>query len=240
MTAETVHVRDTVLGPATTAEVDDFAERFHYTGTGGSAMWRWGLFHRAQQLGVVAYNWPTRSVCASVFGDEHWRRVWHMGRLVMTDDAPKNSESRLIGASLRAIEREHPDVWAVVTYAAPDAGHIGTVYQATNALYCGLSDPRSVRYYRDASGARRSTRLNGHYVSRERAYELGWTFHTGARKHRYLYLLGSRTKRRQAMRLLRWQIEPYPKRCDGCEIDPFVGGNQWLGDNHDKTEARDE
>ena len=206
---EPIRVRDTVVGPASTADVREFCQRYHYTHVGNNINWRWGLWHRHTLLGVVAYNLPTRSVCASVFGEEHLDKVWHMGRLAMAETAPQNSESRLIGGSLRAIAAEHPNVWAVLTYAATDVGHIGYVYQATNAIYTGEAGDPS--YYIDAAGSRRGTHLDGRGVTAERAAAMGWTKASGGPKHRYVYLLGNKRERRERRALLRYPVLPYPK-----------------------------
>lgn len=207
---EMPRVRDMVVGPVAARDVREFAGRYHYTGVGNNLNWRWGLWHGPVLHGVVSYNLPTRSVCASVFGPEHLDKVWHMGRLILSEESPRNSESRLIGGSLRAIENQYPNTWAVLTYAATDAGHIGTVYQATNALYTGEhGDPW---YYTDKAGNRRGTHLDGHGVTPERAAAMGWTRHRGGVKHRYLYVLGSKTQRRQRMKLLRYPVLPYPKQ----------------------------
>ena len=203
------NVRDMIVSTATVADVQEFARRYHYTGVGHNLNWCWGLWHGPVLHGVVSYNMPTRSVCASVFGDEHLHRVWHMGRLILSDDSPHNSESRLIGGSLRAIRREYPETWAVLTYAATDAGHLGYVYQATNALYTGTGgDPV---FYVDQLGQRRGTHLDGHGVSAARAADMGWTRHQGGVKHRYVYVLGSKTQRRHRLAQLRLPVLPYPK-----------------------------
>lgn len=207
--SEMPKVRDMVVGPVSTQDVQEFARRYHYTGVGNNANWRWGLWRGVVLHGVVSYNLPTRSVCASVFGPEHLHRVWHMGRLILSEESPRNSESRLIAGSLKAIRDEHPDVWAVLTYAATDAGHLGYVYQATNALYTGTGgDPK---FYVDRAGRRRGTHLDGRSVSPARAESMGWTLHRGGVKHRYLYVLGSKTQRRQRMAQLRLPVLPYPK-----------------------------
>ena len=205
---EPIRVRDTVVGPASTADVAEFCRRYHYTNTGGNMTWRWGLWHGVTMLGVVAYNLPTRPACEAVFGAEHYDRVWHMGRLSLADIAPPNSESRLIGGSLRAIEEFHPNVWAVLTYAATDVGHVGYVYQATNALYVGMSAPS--HFYIDQAGARRPPK-QGLNVSMEKARERGWTVHHEGGKHRYVYLLGNKRERRERRALLRYPVLPYPK-----------------------------
>jgi hypothetical protein len=199
-------VREMMIGPAPTHEVDAFCRRFHYTRVGGNMTWRWGLWHGATLYGVVAYNLPTPDVCRSVFGPAHGAdRVWHMGRLVLTDTAPKNSESRLIGGSLRQIRRNYPEVWGVITYAATDAGHIGTVYTGTGGGYL---------YYTTVDGERRGGHSGG-YVSRQEAANRGWTAHASGVKHRYVYILGSRTERRARMALLKYPVLQYPKTLEG-------------------------
>jgi len=206
-------VRDMTVGPVTTNDVDEFARRYHYSGRGGSMLWRYGLWHDFTLWGVCVYNLPTRHVCEAIFGPDHFDRVVHMGRLAMADGSPRNSESRLIGGSLAAMTRDHPDIWAVVTYAATEVGHLGYVYQATNALYTGTGgDPI---FHIDTEGNRRGT-YDGRHINRAEAERRGWTRHTGGSKHRYVYLLGSKTQRRQRRALLRLDVLPYPK-VDGLD-----------------------
>jgi hypothetical protein len=203
-------VRDMTVGPVTAADVREFAQRYHYSGSANNAMWRWGLWHGPVLLGVVSYNLPTQRTCASVFGPEHQHRVWHMTRLILAEDAPRNSESRLIGGSLRAISRQYPDVWAILTFAASSARHVGYVCQATNAIYTGIGG--SSGFYTDRSGSRRATNLDGWFVGAERAADMGWTLHRESAKHRYVYVLGTKRQRRVRLALLRLPSLPYPKR----------------------------
>lgn len=204
-------VREMTVGPVSFRDVQEFAARYHYTHAARNALWRWGLWHGAVLYGVVAYNLPTRSVCESVFGPDHWAHVWHMTRLAMAEHAPHNSESRLIAGSLREIKRLHPGTWAVLSYADIELGHTGFVYQATNAIYTGTGgDPI---FHLDQDGNRRGTYLSGN-VGVKRAAALGWTRHVGQAKHRYLYLLGSKTQRKNLRRLLRLNEHPYPKPDD--------------------------
>lgn len=207
--AAAVRVRDMTVSPVSASDIQEFARRYHYTGVGNNANWRWGLWNGPVLHGVVSYNLPTRSVCSSVFGEEHLHRVWHMGRLILSDDSPRNSESRLIGGSLRAIAHAHPEIWAVLTYAATDAGHLGYVYQATNAIYTGTGG--DANYYIDQAGNRRGTHLDGRGVSAERAASMGWERRRGGVKHRYVYLLGNKRERRDRLALLRYPQLPYPK-----------------------------
>lgn len=201
-------VRDLTISRVSTTDTTEFTARYHYTGLPGNASWRWGLWDQMTLYGVVAYSLPTMSACESLFGKEHWSHVWHMSRLALAEHAPHNSESRLIGGSLREIEREFPHVWAVVTYAAQDSGHIGYVYQATNAIYTGTGG--QVHYYIDQSGNMRPT-YDGHYIGPAAARERGWIVHESLPKHRYIYILGNKRERKQRRELLRYDPYPYPK-----------------------------
>ena len=202
------HVRDLTVGKASQSDVHEFCRRWHYSNTGGNMSWNYGLWDGFVLVGVVSYNLPTMDTCESFFGPENWAWVAHMGRLVCAEELPRNSESHLIAGSLRALKRDVPNFRAVVTYASIGAGHIGYVYQATNALYTGQTAPRS--YYEDQSGQMRSTK-QGQYVSHAAARERGWIVKTDPGKHRYLYLLGNKTERKEALRLLKFPVLPYPK-----------------------------
>lgn len=202
------NVRDMTIGPASTNDIREFSRRYHYMAstTGNAYSWRWGLWHGPELHAVVAYNLPTISTCESVFGKEHATHIWHMCRLIASDRSPRNTESRLIGLSLREIERHYPDTWAVITYADTTVGHIGTIYQATNALYIGVGG--KTNYYLDQDGSRRSLYQDGRTTDYIAA---GWTRHHGAGKHRYIYILGNKSQRRQRRALLRYPVLPYPK-----------------------------
>src|ERR687892_2299441 len=50
-------------------------------------------------------------------------------RLWLSDELPKNSESRFLGIVIRAL-RKNTDLKFLVTYTDPAQGHLGTIYQA--------------------------------------------------------------------------------------------------------------
>jgi hypothetical protein len=202
-------VRDMRVAPVSTGDVDEFARRWHYSHGGGSALWRYGLWDGFTLVGVVAYNLPVRRACEMVFGPDHLHTVAHMGRLVCADDAPRNSESRLIGASLKLLERDKPEMRAVLTFAAQDQGHLGYVYQATNAIYTGTGGYDKT--YVAADGRHISTNGKATNDFAEQLVQSGGAVARALPKHRYLYLLGNKTKRRESLSMLRLPSLPYPK-----------------------------
>lgn len=205
-------VREMVVSYASAKDVEEFCRRWHYTNTGGSNLWNYGLWDGVTLVGVISYNLPTMPACKAFFGPEKWEWVIHMGRLVCADNAPKNVESRLIANSFRLLKIDRPQARAVITYAAAGVGHIGYVYQATNAFYLGTT--AADRYLIDDKGRRRSPRSrpdskNG--SEKERYEAAGWKVLEEPGKHRYIYLLGNKSERREAQKYLQFPILPYPK-----------------------------
>ena len=201
-------VKDMIVSRVPSRDVDEFCRRWHYTNTGGNMTWNYGLWDGVTLVGVVSYNLPTMPACSAYFGADRWEWVAHMGRLVCAEDAPRNVESRLIASSLQMFKADRPVARAVVSYAAVGQGHVGYVYQATNALYCGTT--QSSHYYVDTQGNRRAPK-QGKNVSIAKAQDRGWTVHHEAGKHRYLYLIGNKRERKQARALLKFPVLPYPK-----------------------------
>ena len=129
-------------------------------------------------------------------------------RLWLSDELPPNAESRVIGIVLRNLAR-HTNLKFVVSYADPAAGHVGTIYQASNWQYLGLSQatplyclagesPRHSRSFSHSFG----TRNVSHFAAR------GVSLHKIPQqpKHRYLYPLDPSCRDRLSVPVL-----PYPK-----------------------------
>lgn len=102
-----------------------------------------------------------------------------LGRFVLLDDVPANGESWFL-ARCWELARE-ADIVAIVAHSDPVArlradgtrvfpGHIGTIYQATNARYVGLTPRRSQRLFGDG------TVLSARAISKLRVRERGWRY----------------------------------------------------------------
>ena len=127
----------------------------------------------------------------------------------LNDALPSNSESHVLGVVLRFLTR-HTTVKFLVTYADPAQGHSGTIYQATNWLYTGLSEPTPLydvgdgklahcRTFATTFGTRSVRYLTNHGVEVRLLPE--------SPKHRYVYFLDRAWEQRLKMPGL-----PYPKQ----------------------------
>ena len=122
------------------ATAQDVVVKNHYLHRKAPCSKAFGLFDDTEQLrGVVLYGTPSSSsLRAGIAGKEQAFNVIELTRLWIDDNSPKNSESYLIGNSLKHCGKE-----IVVSFADTSQNHLGIVYQATNWLYTGLSAKRT-------------------------------------------------------------------------------------------------
>lgn len=187
-----------------------FITALHYTHGVHNGPRIFGLFRDGFMVGAVAYANPiSENVRASVFGPEHSSRVTELHRLVVEDGQPRNSATFLIARSLRQLKLESPHLWGVISFADSTEGHIGYVYQAANAIYCGSTGAGGS--YHDPTGRLRAPRQNGVNIAPVEAAARGWVRSERLAKHRYLFLIAGRRDRPRALESLRLASRPYPK-----------------------------
>lgn len=189
-----------------------FIKEHHYSHGCHNGPTCYGMFDGEELIGVLAIATPcSENVRASVFGPQYKDRVTELHRLVILDVTERNAESWFISRALKLHKKAKPHIWAVVSFADATEGHVGTIYQATNAIFYGSSS-RS-RFYRDPDGRLRHPRQNGVNVSLEAAQERGWSPEYRDAKYRYLFLLpDNKWHKKQLQRLLRVEPQPYPEK----------------------------
>ncbi len=136
-----------------------FVVEHHYSRSFPAAMFSIGLFdrtapgtaasHPGQHVGTMVLSVPMRvDVLTGVLPDlVPYRESAELGRLVLLDDVPANAESWFVARGLRIAAEE--GMMACVAFSDPVPrrsiltgavvlpGHVGTVYQASNAVYTG-------------------------------------------------------------------------------------------------------
>ena len=182
--------------------------RNHYLHTmpGGTKL-AFGIFSGKHLMGAATLGVGPFNAHRLVSGATHVDCIC-LTRLWLADDLPKNSESRMLAVILRSLARD-TSVKFVVTYADPSAGHLGTIYQAGNWTYTGVSGPSVL--YDLGDGVGRHSRTFGHsYGTRSLRYlrRQGTQVSPIERpgKHRYLYFLDKAWSDK-----LQVPVRPYPK-----------------------------
>jgi hypothetical protein len=157
----------------------------------------------AVTLGVGPFNAP------SLVGGASGSDCLTLTRLWLSDELPRNSESKVIGVVMRSL-RKHTSIRFVLSYADPSQGHLGTIYQATNWLYTGVSEPtplydlgdghaRHSRSFAHAYGSRSVRHFASHGVDVKLVPQQG--------KHRYVYFVDPSWQPRLLVPVL-----PYPRK----------------------------
>lgn len=115
----------------------------------------------------------------------------------------KTEVSRLIAISIKLLKRQFPGLHLIVSFADPDQGHYGGVYQASGWVFTGNSNPADEYIYKGRRFHGRSFRSL--YKGMENDTRV--TKIKGSSKHRYLMPLNKEI-RNKIIAL----SKPYPKR----------------------------
>ncbi len=137
--------------------------------------------------------------------------------------------TKIIGIAVRMIRRKMPGLKVLVSYADREQKHVGTIYQAGNWSYVGLSS-KDVAYI-DRTGKRHHSR---------NVSESGWKVHCGVRarcprpsqmrkidvppKHKYLMSLDQEMKQKISI-----ISKPYPKRAPEAEASMRSSSTREIG-----------
>lgn len=101
-----------------------------------------GFFLENELVGVVTLGWGTRPLhtIRRIFPSLTTSDYYEIGRMCMTDDMPRNSETQMLSACCKWIKANCPDVKILFTWADGMIGKPGYVYQAASFIYAGYSD----------------------------------------------------------------------------------------------------
>jgi hypothetical protein len=189
----------------------EFVIQHHYSHGIHNGPMCFGLFHQGNLVGVCAFAAPSsENVRASIFGADHKNAVTELHRLVLLDEVPKNAESFFIVRALKELKKQRPYYNAVISFADPTENHLGTIYQATNALYCGRSG--AATFFLDENNRLRHPRQNGKNITIAEGIKRGWQPVKRQGKYRYVYLLPeNKTQLKQLKKAFLLEVLPYPK-----------------------------
>jgi hypothetical protein len=222
------------------SEVVNFVKN-HYLGKYPAAVAvNYGVMYRRpdgkiDMIGVIIYGQTTKpNETQEIAVDERGESILKQGdvlelqRLYLTPEAKSNPELRNLASFVISrgnvkLREDYPSVKVVITRADSGQGHLGSIYQATNAIYLGLSKDRLrlfdkvknkfiyrnrelVKYgFKDAKEAVLDAKNNP-----DSPFEI--KLMTG--KHFYIYILSgaNSTEGKTILSNLVKDIQPYPKK----------------------------
>ena len=165
------------------------------------------LFINERIIGCVVYGTPSSApLRKGLCGVEESFNVLELTRLWIEDSTPKNTESYLIGNTIKLVDKE-----IIVSYAEIEQGHLGIVYQATNWIYTGLSAKRTNWVIEGID--KHCQTIADKYTSKELTEKYGDKFKKvpRPRKHRYIFINANKWRKKELIKKLKYKILPYPK-----------------------------
>jgi hypothetical protein len=175
-----------------------------------------GAWEEGKYIGCVIFSRGASSNLLSPYGLKQDEGC-ELTRIALSKH--KNTVSRIVKFALMFLKKNSPNLRLIVSFADPQYGHHGGVYQAGNWIYCG-DTASGVEYYYQGK------RLHSRQVS-----EKGWNIQQGQKrktvkpsecniiktkgKHRYLMPLDDEMRDK-----IKPLAKPYPKRPKQAEAGP--------------------
>ena len=197
---------------------ESFMQSYEHLGNVGLGVWHWGLDLNGKVVGVVSYGTTcfstSRGWLASIAREARCTII-QLCRGGSSLDAPKGTGSRLISLANREMSKLKGPL-LIVAYADPALGEIGTIYQACNAIYTGITEPKGQANYIIDGEKLSGWQVRKRYGTRARiqlsAIDPNHQVLPLGKRHRYIMLAGSRLTRRRLRKQLSSFVLSYPNR----------------------------
>jgi hypothetical protein len=173
---ETIDTSIYEIGDIDHSAAKDFIVKHHYSGSYPAAIARYGLYRNETLVGVCVYSDIMKNVLESIKIDIP---MIELSRLVLLDDVEANGETWFMAETRRRLAKldradlilTHSDdmprtsIDGTVTHV----GHVGTIYQASNAVYVGRAKRNTLYLLPD--GKVFSQRVQSKIRSREQGWQ---------------------------------------------------------------------
>ena len=217
------------------AVAEEMIVKYHYSRKWSLCQVAYGVFYITDKqckffnaveeklIGCIVFGQPIgRSAAESISKLINVYEVFELTRLFIHDGYGKNIESYSIAKALELVKKDFSHIKAIISYADGEQGHKGTIYQACNFYYQGNSSLALMPNYSvSLTGPPyqwiHSRTISSTYGSHNVEYlkkKIGHTFwrKKESSKHRYVFLLGSKTEKRKILKSLKHPFQSlYPK-----------------------------
>lgn len=140
----------------------------------------------------------------------------------------KTAVSRIIAIAIKFLRRTNPGLKLIVSFADPEQGHAGGIYQAGGWIYAGKSAASDEYIYKGKRWQGRSFRNNFKGMEHHPDVKIV----KGSAKHRYLFPLDKELSAK-----LKVLSRPYPKKSCAVSIDSDALGEPAKRESFDTITA---
>lgn len=195
-----------------------------------------GFYLEGALVGVVTLGWGTRPrhTIQKVFPTLDTKDYFEIGRMCMTEDMPRNSESQMLSQLIKWLKVNYPELKVLFTWADGMLGKVGYVYQASNFYYAGNIEtdfylmegikihPRQTRGLFAKEGDKRKTIRPTQEQMKKYNIE-----HYKGKQFKYIYFLTNKKETRSLIQNSLVDItKEYPKE-DSLKWKINIGTGKW-------------
>lgn len=171
-----------------------------------------GVFINGEFVGVLQYGYAMNpSSGASVVEGTKNNEYLELNRMWLSDEAPRNSESRALSYSFKFIRGKYKRIKWIQSFADERCGGFGIVYQASS--FCFYGEHKSDFWELDGEIYHNSIITNNNrkkkFILESKGFKKNATKHT-LRQFRYIKFLDQRWKKRCLLK-----EQPYLKHYNG-------------------------
>lgn len=165
-----------------------------------SKLVRFGVWEKGKFKGTVIYGLGANPLSGSFLKVKNFECP-ELVRIALTEH--KNYVSKIVSFTLKKLKKDFPKLKAIVSYADPEQGHKGKIYQAMNWYYLGKTSKAKVYIIngKDIHSKTISDRIR--FGKLDKNHNLDYKVVMG--KYKYVYLFD-----KSLIRLIQTKIKKYP------------------------------
>ena len=208
-------------------EALEMVKKYHYSNTLPKLNKHFlGFFLEGNMVGLITLGWGTRPrhTIQNLFPSLDTKDYFEIGRMCMTEEMPRNSESQMIHYCIKWIKANCPSIKVLFTWADGMLGKVGYVYQSCSFYYAGyyLTDtylkdgvkihPRQMKAFLIPEG------VKDERITVRPTFEQCKEFniqHYKGKQYKYLTFLCSKVEKKRLMKECTYSLtRAYPKEDD--------------------------
>lgn len=220
----------------------NMVEKYHYSHKWTACKHAFGVYYETDKehqffdaneeklIGVAIYGRPVgRQVEESISDIVHNGDVLELTRLYIHDGYGKNIESYVISQTIQWLDDNDDRVKVLISYADPQQGHNGTIYQASNWYYQGNPKIADRHFFKFNFNGKEEDWIHPKTVydrfgtssieDLKDILDVDFKIKQYYGKHRYIYILGNKRWKRKVLKTLKRPIQDYPKEQQEFDSD---------------------
>jgi len=139
-------VKDIEIKMLPSTRANNFIRNNHYSGKiVPNSKFHFGIFYNNKLEGVLQYGNPMdKNKTIGLVKNTKWNNFIELNRMALTDNLPKNAESRSIAITIKLLKKYAPHLDWILTYADGTQCGDGTIYGASGFLLTGIKQNKTM------------------------------------------------------------------------------------------------